>query len=105
MGFGLSKPIPAASVRGEDHYLIVGVEGLDCIVIDQDGDMRPVTMTDLKTKWVYLTDLDVWYSTQTELEDLQGESDQVEPAGGAGAGDSGTGESEGSAPEGPRPGG
>lgn len=80
MGFGLAKFIPAVSIKGEDEYLIVGIDGLDAIVIDQDGDMRPVTMTDLRTKWVYLADVEVWWSNQTEIEDLIADKEEKENA-------------------------
>jgi len=71
VGFGLPRLIPATSTRGNDEYLIVGFEGLDAIVIDQDGDVRPVAMTDLKTKYTYLRDLEIWFSSQVEVEDLE----------------------------------
>lgn len=71
MGFGLARFIPATSRTGSDEYLILGFEGMDAIVIDQDGDVRPITYTDLKTKWVYLREPGVWYSTQNELDDFE----------------------------------
>jgi len=62
-------PIPATSVNGTDQYLIVGLEGTECIVIDQDGDLRPVFITELKTKYRYHPKQEVWYSMQIEAEE------------------------------------
>lgn len=69
----LSEPIPAYSIHGTDQYLILGVDGVDCLVIDQDGDLRTVAMFDLKTKWTYIRKHEVWVSTQMEIEDLKTE--------------------------------
>lgn len=99
MGFGLPRLIPATSRSGTDEYLIVGFEGLDAIVIDQDGDVRPVTYTDLKTKWVYARKPGVWYSTQAELEDFD-DAEETDAERGEGTGDSGGGEPQGPAPQG-----
>ena len=81
MGFGLPNPIPAVpSAGGGDQYLIIGIDGMDAIVIDQDGDIRPITISDLRTKWVYIADPGVWHSTQMTLEDETYEEPDLEPA-------------------------
>jgi len=76
--FGVSNPIPAHSKLGEDHFLILGFHGLDAIVIDQDGDIRTITYTDIQTEWVYLSDMDVWFNRQVTLEDME-ETDENIP--------------------------
>jgi hypothetical protein len=43
---------------------------MDAICIDQDGDVRPITYTDLTTKWVYMREPGVWLSNQMELDEL-----------------------------------
>lgn len=103
MAFGLPRFIPATSRVGTDEYLIVGFDGMDAIVIDQDGDLRPVTYTDLKTKWVYIREPGIWYSTQAELEDFD-DAEETNAERGEGPGDSGGGESQGAASEGVSPG-
>lgn len=67
MGIGLPQFIPASSTRGADQFLVVGLEGLEAYVIDQDGDLRTVNVTDLATKWRYHSTEEVWYSLQEEL--------------------------------------
>jgi hypothetical protein len=70
MGFAPARFIPATSKVGTDEYLIIGFEGMDAICIDQDGDVRPITYTDLTTKWVYMREPGVWLSNQMELDEL-----------------------------------
>lgn len=78
MGFGLARPVPARSIHGEDEYLILGVDAGECLVVDQDGDMRLVFMSDLKTKMIYLRDPGVWLSTQLEVDDLEEPAEEPE---------------------------
>ena len=69
MGFGLATFVPATA--GTDELLIIGIEGLDAVCIDQDGDLRRITMTDLKTKWLYIPDPGVLFNNQPELEEFE----------------------------------
>jgi hypothetical protein len=77
MGFGLATFVPATA--GTDELLIIGIEGLDAVCIDQDGDLRRITMTDLKTKWLYIADPGVWFNNQAEIEEFV-EEPAAEPA-------------------------
>ena len=76
MGIGLPRFIPATS--GSDELLIVGFEGMDAICIDGEGDLRVMTLTDLKTKWLFVPTLQVWYSNQVELDELIEEEEPPE---------------------------
>jgi hypothetical protein len=71
MGFGLATFVPATA--GTDELLIVGFEGLDAICIDQDGDLRVLSLTDIKTKWLYIKEPGVWFNNQAELEEYEEE--------------------------------
>lgn len=71
MGFGLAQFVPATA--GTDELLIIGIDGMDAICIDQDGDLRSIDVSSLKTKWMYLREPGVWVSNQVELEELDAE--------------------------------